>query len=198
MHSIELGQQIDFAPLLGQRELLVVDEGDQLLRIEVLADDLVRVLGLAGDEGALVHRGKERAVPQRRAHRRRHVGTEHDISGQILVLGTEPIGEPRPERRTSDLDVAGVHHQHRRLVVRDVGVHRANHADVVGAGADVREQLADLEAALAVSREFERRLHQGAGLGVRWPRCRRAAAGRDTSSASAWGRSCPPATVRRS
>ena len=118
---------------------------------------------LLGDERALVHGRQERAVPQRRPDGRRHVGTEHDVAGQVLVLGTEPVGEPRPERWTADLDVAGVHHQHRRLVVRDVGVHRANHADVVGAGADVREELADLEAALAVARELERRLHQRAG-----------------------------------
>ena len=34
-------EQIQLAPLLGQRELLVVDVGDELLRVEVLADDLV-------------------------------------------------------------------------------------------------------------------------------------------------------------
>jgi hypothetical protein len=44
--------------------------------------------------------------------------------------------------------VAGVHHQHRRLVVGDVGVHERIEADVVGALADVREQLADVHAAL--------------------------------------------------
>ena len=113
-----------------------------------------------------MHRRQERAVPQRRPDRRRHVGAEHDVAGQVLVLGAEAVGEPRAERRTADLDVAGVHHQHRRLVVRDVGVHRADHADVVGARADVREELADLEAALAVALERERRLHQRAGLAL--------------------------------
>jgi hypothetical protein len=57
-----------------------------------------------------------------------------------------------------------VHHEHRGLVIRDVGVHRADDADVVGAGAHVREELAHFEATLAVAREAERRLHQRAGL----------------------------------
>jgi hypothetical protein len=48
VQPIELGQQIDLTPLFRKRELLVVDEGDELLRIEVLADDLIRMLGLAG------------------------------------------------------------------------------------------------------------------------------------------------------
>ena len=41
LHLVELVEQIDLPPLLGEREVLVVDEGHQLLRIEFLADDLV-------------------------------------------------------------------------------------------------------------------------------------------------------------
>ena len=94
-------EQIELAPLLGQRELVVVDVGDQLLRIEVLADDLGLglLLDLVGDEGALMHGRQEGAVPQRRADRRRHVGTEDDEAGQVLVVGAEAVGQPRAERR---------------------------------------------------------------------------------------------------
>jgi hypothetical protein len=62
--------------------------------------------------------------------------------------------------------MAGVHHQHRRLVIRDVGVHRPNHADIVRAAAHVREQLAHFQAALPVPGEREGRLHQRAGLAL--------------------------------
>ncbi len=51
-------------------------------------------------------------------------------------------------------------------MIRDVRVDRANEADVVGAGADVREQLAHFDAALAVLLERERRLQQRAGLAL--------------------------------
>ena len=43
---------------------------------------------------------------------------------------------------------------------------RPNQTDVVDAFADVREQLADFEAALAVVLELERRSHQVAGLAL--------------------------------
>ena len=119
---------------------------------------------LVGDERALVDRRQERAVPQRRPYRRRHVRAEHDVARQVLVVGAETVGEPRADRRPAHLRVAGVHHQHRRLVVRNVGVHRTDEADVVRAFADVREQLADLDAGLAVLLEREGRAHQRAGL----------------------------------
>ena len=60
--------------------------------------------------------------------------------------------------------MAGVHHQHRRLVIRDVGADGSDPADVVGALAHVREQLAHVHATAAVLLERERRTHQRAGL----------------------------------
>jgi hypothetical protein len=62
--------------------------------------------------------------------------------------------------------VAGVHHQHRRLVIRDVGVDRSDEADVVGALADVREELADVHPDVPVFLERERRPHQRASLAL--------------------------------
>ena len=51
-----------------------------------------------------------------------------------------------------------------RLVIRIVGVHRADHAQVVDVPGDVRKQLADLDAAFAVPFERERRRQQLAAL----------------------------------
>jgi hypothetical protein len=174
LHPIERFEEIQLAPLFGERELLVVNERDQLLRIEVFANQLAFVLlfDFVRDERALVHRRQKRIIPERRSDGGRHVGTEHDEPGQIPVVGAEAVREPRSERRPADLRVAGVHHQHRRLVVRDVGVHRADEADVVGARAHVGKQLAHVHAALPVLLERERRPHERAG----------AAFGRDRSA----------------
>ena len=62
--------------------------------------------------------------------------------------------------------MAGVHHQHRRFVVGDVGVDRSDEADVVGHLANVWKQLADVHPRLAVFLERKRRPHQGSGLAL--------------------------------
>ena len=51
-----------------------------------------------------------------------------------------------------------MHPQRGVVVVRMVGVHRADQGEVVDAAGDVREQRADLGAALAVAAEFPLRL----------------------------------------
>src|SRR5579862_7142563 len=163
---VELLDQIELAALLRQREFRIVDVRDQLLRIEILADDLIRPLGAIRDERALMHRRQKRVIPQRRSDRRRHVWAQDDIAGKILVVGAESVRQPRSERWTAGLRVTGVHHEHRGLVVRNVGVDRANEADVVGAFADVRKELADFDAALSVLLECERRLQERAGLSL--------------------------------
>jgi len=48
-------------------------------------------------------------------------------------------------------------------VIRDVRVHRADDADVVGVLRGVGEQLADFQAALAILLELERRRERGPG-----------------------------------
>ena len=51
-------------------------------------------------------------------------------------------------------------------MVRDVGVHGANDADVVNRVTQLGENLADLDAALATTAEGERRAEQIAGLSL--------------------------------
>jgi hypothetical protein len=46
---------------------------------------------------------------------------------------------------------AAVHQQQGGFVIRHVGLHRANHAEVVGVLRGLVEEFADLEAALAVA-----------------------------------------------
>ncbi len=111
-----------------------------------------------------MHGRQERAVPERRPDGRRDVRAQHDVAGQVLVVGPQTVGQPGPERRPADLGMAGVHHEHRRLMIRDVRVDGADEADVVGARADVREQFAHVHSALAVLLERERRAQQRTGL----------------------------------
>ena len=108
LQPVERLEQIQLAPLFGQRELVVVDVGDQRLGIEVLADQrrVGLFLHLVGDERALVDGRQKRAVPQRRPDRRRHVGTEDDEARQVLVVGAETVREPRADRRPARLRVA--------------------------------------------------------------------------------------------
>ena len=94
------------------------------------------------------------------------IRAQYDEPGQVLILRAQPVGQPRAHRRTARLNVPGVHHQHRRLVVRDVGLHRADDADVI----DDSERCGKISLTsmprLAVLLERERRLHQRAGLAL--------------------------------
>src|SRR6202167_6622831 len=62
--------------------------------------------------------------------------------------------------------MAAVHQEERWLMVRDLRVHRANHADVVNRVSQLGENLTDLDAALAAAAEVERRAEQIAGLAL--------------------------------
>ena len=72
---------------------------------------------------------------------------QHDEAGQVAVLAAQAVGHPRAEARPAGVVAAGVQEQHAGRVQRQVGLHRADHGQVVGARGDVREQLADRHAA---------------------------------------------------
>ena len=127
------------------------------------------------DVRSLVDAGQEAVAPELRTDDRL-ARAEHDEAGQVLVLGAQAEGQPRAEAGPDRLHVARVHHEQRGLVVGIVGVQRADDAQVVDAAGEVREQLGDLDAALAVGPRLERRRHEPAALG-RW-----------VSTAIAWGR----------
>ena len=108
--------------------------------------------------------GRKRGLPVLRLGDRVAAGAHDDEAGQVLVLGPEPVEHPRPDARPRLAGVAAVHQHQRGFMVRHVGVHRPDHADVVDALGRLREQLADLDAALAVLLELERRGERRAGL----------------------------------
>ena len=119
------------------------------------------------DVRALIDAGQEAGLPVLRFLNRVAAGAHGDEAGQILVLGAQAVGEPRAHAGADQPGVAAVHQQQRRLVVRHVGVHRADDADVVDATRRrAAKMLADFDAALAVLLELERRGKRGAGLAL--------------------------------
>jgi hypothetical protein len=79
---------------------------------------------------------------------------EHDEAGQLVAFAAEAVTHPRASTRISAEGEAGVHEVIRlRMLVPDAG-HRTDDGEVVGAGADVREQFADGKTGLAVAFEL--------------------------------------------
>jgi hypothetical protein len=87
---------------------------------------------------------------------------EDDETREIFVFGAEPVGHPAADAGMSGQDGAGVHLEQRRTVRGAQRVHRANQRDVVDVLRDVREQLRDFHAALAVLLERPRRRQEAA------------------------------------
>src|SRR5690348_4232773 len=114
-----------------------------------------------------MNRWQKRGVPKRRTDCRRHVGTKDDKPGKVLIFRSETVRQPRTQTRPASLAEPGIHHEHGWLMVRDIGVHRPNEADIIRALADLREQFADIHSALAVFLEREWRAHQCACLAFR-------------------------------
>ena len=80
--------------------------------------------------------------------------------GQIAALAAEAVGEPRADARAAEHLAARVHEDLAGRVVELRRVHRADDGDVVGDGRQVRQQLRELGARLAVLLERERRAEQ--------------------------------------
>ena len=96
------------------------------------------------DVCALKNAGQKTVAPQLRPHDRL-TRTQHDKAGKVLIFRAQSVQQPRTHRGSSRLSFTTVHHQQRRFVVGNVGVHRPNDADVINAFADVRKQVADFD-----------------------------------------------------
>ena len=85
---------------------------------------------------------------------------DRDEAGQVVALGPEAVERPRPERGPDELRAARVQHQVGFRVGREVGLHAADDAQLVGVRGDLGEQLGDPEPALAALLELPGRAHQ--------------------------------------
>ena len=74
---------------------------------------------------------------------------EDDVAGQVFVHRPEAVEQPRPDARIVRADGAGVEEGVGGIVVDLIGDHGLDHADVIGEGLDVGEEVADFDAALA-------------------------------------------------
>ncbi len=150
---VDLPQEIELSPLAPFPDLVALDVFDELAGISLLRID-VSALEDPRQEGRLpILCFLDRESP--RAH--------GDEAGQVLVLGAEPVGDPRAHGGPHQSAVATVHEEERGLVIRHVGVHGTDHAEIVRHGPDVRKQFGDLQAALAIVPELEWRLPGGPG-----------------------------------
>ncbi len=114
------------------------------------------------DPHALVHRRQKVAVEHLRAGIRQVLG-QHDVRRQVGIKRTQRVADPGADARQWHGRRTGVHGQRGLKVFDDVGVHRANDAQIVGHPPQLREELAHFDPRRAVTDELERRGHQ---LGV--------------------------------
>ena len=152
VERVERVDEVELAALLGLGDVGVAD----------VLDHLLHVLRLGVDARALIDAGQERRAVVPRAAGRQAAGAQGDKAGEVLVLAAEAVDGPRAEARLSDTQRTGVHEHGRNLVRRDVGIHRADDRHVVHVLRGLGEELADLDARLAVGFELERRAHRDA------------------------------------
>src|SRR5262249_39956552 len=113
-------------------------------------------LGAAAEEGALEGGGEGTGAGAIEAGGGERAGIEDDETGQLLVLGAEAVGDPGAHAGAALLAVAGVEKVVGVGVLGEVGGDGTDDGEVVDALGDVREEIADGDAALAVVAEAPR------------------------------------------
>lgn len=109
-----------------------------------------------GPERRALKRGREEAGrPVARAIFGQTQGiVKHDVSGKILIDGTEAVNGPRPECGITHEESAAVDFVQRIIVVGVIGPHGVDQADVVSHLRSVRQRVRHPHARLTVPREF--------------------------------------------
>ena len=137
----------------------VADEREPrpLLGVGPGGPDVVQRLGVPGvDERALVDGGQEAVAEDVDPPERDAPAAEDDEPRQVLVLGPQTVGDPGPHAREAGERHAAVEVEVRLGVLHERRGHRADDGQFVGDAADVREERADRDAALAVAGERPR------------------------------------------
>ena len=88
---------------------------------------------------------------------------QDDERGEVLVLGPQAVAGPAPEAGLAHEDRTGVHLVDGLGMVDAVGPARADDGQVIGAGGDMREEVGDLQPALAVAAERPLRAQERVG-----------------------------------
>ena len=106
------------------------------------------------EDRSLIRRGQEAAVEAIDAPRRDQTAVQDHETGQILALASQSITDPGTMTRPPLQAAAGMHEVVGGRVLGEVRDHRPDDRQVVDALADMRKQVADRDAALAVVPEF--------------------------------------------
>ncbi len=141
---VHLLDEVDLPALLGIGEETVLDVAEGSGGVVLAEGTDARALIDGGQEGAAEVLGSE-------LERRR----QGDEAGKVLVFGTEAVEDPGAHGRADELGRAGVKLDEGLGMIRDVGVHRTDEAQVVGVAGDVGEEFRDPEPGLAVLTELE-------------------------------------------
>ena len=112
------------------------------------------------DDGALIH-GRQPAIAEviHAEHRQSARVRERHVSRQVLILGPQSIREPTAQRRAATRDGAIEQGVDGLAVIVHSRVHGADHRHLIGNAAHVRNQVAEVHAALAVFAELPLRPH---------------------------------------
>ena len=145
--AVERRRQVEL-PALG----IAVEE-----RVADVLDELLH-LPLGGiDVGPLVSPREKGIPPILRALDRIATRAHRHEAGEILVFRSQAVGHPSPRGGADKPTISAIHEHQRRLMVGDVGVHRADDEEPIGMAGHRWEQVADLEATLAMATECKRR-----------------------------------------
>ena len=134
-------------------------------RILLLGPQIQQGRALGAHAGALVHRRQPARLPVLDMVDRQALGiVQHHVGRQVLVLRAQAVRDPRTDGRPVRELAAALHDEDRRFVIEVRGEHRADEGDVVDLLRQVRQDLGNLHARLAVLGELVRRRHESASL----------------------------------
>ena len=140
-------EQIELPTLLLEIERAVLDELDELVHLGVFRVDV----------GALVDAGEEGGLPVLRAARRHAFRAHGNVAGQVFILGTEAVSDPRTHAGAVQTTIATVHEAERGLMIRHIGIHGADDAEVIGIGGGFAKEITHFQTTLAILLEGKRR-----------------------------------------
>ena len=155
-HAFHVRFAVEFA---DEAAVHALDQSDALALHVVAGGDVPQILDgrcLVGERdserGALMNRGEKSGAIFAHA-----AGLDRDEAGQVLIFCAEAVADPRAHGRTHFGKGAGVELQRRSEVLRVVGIHAAQQADVVGHACEMRHEIGNRHAGLSA------RLHRGHG-----------------------------------
>ena len=95
-------------------------------------------IALAAELDALIDGRQKATTPQAVAGARDGTGDQHDKARQILILGSQPIVDPRSHGRPAEPPKASLKEELGWGVIEVLGMNRLDHADVVSDRRQVR------------------------------------------------------------